>query len=61
MRIENGEILDGDKVVGTANKGLKFGYHPAVKVEVNGKVEWFEFDTPDLINKIIQYAEYNLA
>ena len=34
MKIENGVISEGGRVIGSAMKSLKYGYHPAVKVTV---------------------------
>lgn len=56
MEIRNGEITEGSRLIGTAVKDFKFGYHPAVKVNIQDKEKWFEFDEPDLLAKIADYA-----
>ncbi len=58
MEIINGQILDdSDKIIGTATKELKYGYHPAVKVTVGSHTKWFELDEPDLLAKIADFAK----
>ena len=57
IEIEDGVITKDGKKIGTANKDFKYGYHPAVCVEVLGKTKWFELDTPELIDKIKAWAE----
>lgn len=58
MKIENGIIKENNTFVGTAKKSFKYGYHPAVKVEIeNGTVRWFELDEQDLVNKIISWVQ----
>ena len=56
ITIENGKILAGDVQIGTANKGFKHGYHPAICVAVGRHCRWFEYDTPDLLAKIADFA-----
>jgi hypothetical protein len=51
MQIENGEITEGSRFIGTAIKELRFGYHPAVKVTIGKNIKWFEQDEPDLLGK----------
>jgi hypothetical protein len=47
--------IDGQEV-GTVNHDHKHGYHPAVLLEIQGRKEWFELDTKDLINAIANKA-----
>jgi hypothetical protein len=57
MKIERGIITnDHGVVIGSANHDLKYGYHPAVLVEVRDKRKWFEYDEPDLVAKIADFA-----
>jgi hypothetical protein len=56
IRIEQGEIFLNDRKVGTANKDLKYGYHPAVLVKVGEQQIYFEMDEPDLLAKIGDFA-----
>jgi hypothetical protein len=61
IRIENGDIYSGSIKVGTANKDLKHGYHPAIVVEMNdGNHKWFEMDESDLLAKIADYAREHI-
>ena len=50
--ITDGTIKIAGKKVGTVFQELKHGYHPAIKLVINKKVEWHELDTEDLIDVI---------
>lgn len=52
ITIDNGKITYQGKAVGELMSDLKHGYHPAVRLTVNGKTTWFEQDTPNLIDTI---------
>ena len=54
--ITDGTIKIEGKKVGTVFNEMKHGYHPAVKLVVNKKVEWHEIDTPNLIDVIFDRA-----
>ena len=57
MKIEAGKITTDDgKDIGTARLELKYGYHPAVLVEVGKAAKWFEADERDLLAKIRAYV-----
>lgn len=56
VEIKSGEIRVGGVNVGTARKELKYGYHPAVLVEVGKNSKWFELDEKDLLAKIAEFA-----
>ena len=54
--ITDGTIKINGEKVGTVFNELKHGYHPAIKLIVNKKVEWHEMDTKDLIDVIFARA-----
>jgi len=56
ITIDNGSIQVEGKEVGRVDQELKFGYHPAVKLSVGKKIEWFELDTEKLIDKVFAKA-----
>jgi hypothetical protein len=61
VTIDDGSIQVGGKEIGRVDGGLKFGYHPCVKMEIGQHVEWFEWDTPELIDKVFKAVDAQLA
>lgn len=52
VTIDNGTVtVDGNKV-GEVMKDYKHGYHPAVRVTIDGVNVWFELDTKNLIDVV---------
>lgn len=60
IRMSDGIIFDGEKKIGTANHHNKYGYHPVILVKLdNGPTEYFELDTPNLVDAVLKFAEEN--
>jgi hypothetical protein len=57
ITIDNGSVQVAGKEVGRCDHGYKFGYHPAILLEIGSEREWFELDTPDLMEKIFTKAD----
>ena len=57
ITIQNGRILQDGKVVGSAMRDFKYGYHPAVLVRIGKVQEWFELDESNLVHKILEYTK----
>jgi hypothetical protein len=60
ITISNGKISQDGKVVGTAMKDFKYGYHPAVLVKIGNVREWFELDEPHMVYKIREHVQATL-
>ncbi len=61
ITIDDGIVTVGGKKIGEVMADYKHGYHPAVRVTINNKVDWFENDTPDLIPEIFKHIEKEIA
>jgi ABC-type ATPase involved in cell division len=55
INIIEGNIINiNGKNIGTIFQDYKYGYHPAIKLQIGKKITWFELDEKDLINKIAE-------
>lgn len=44
IEFKDGIIYEGENKVGTIQQDLRYGYHPCVKLQVNGESMWCELD-----------------
>lgn len=45
LTLDCGAVLFNGEQIGTVKVGMKFGYHPAIIISINGKdIEWMEMD-----------------
>lgn len=45
LTLDCGAVLFNGEQIGTVKVGMKFGYHPAIKIEIDRKdLEWMEMD-----------------
>lgn len=57
ITIIDGSIQVKGVEVGRVDHQLKHGYHPAVFLKIGDKFEWFEQDTPNLIDRVFEKAK----
>lgn len=58
ITIEQGAITVGGKLVGRVDRELKHGYHPVVRLRIEGKpVVEYEIDEKKLLDKIFADAK----
>ena len=58
VTIRLGTISKSGKKIGTVMHELKHGYHPVIRLRLNGEaMREFETDTPKLMDKIFKHTE----
>ena len=53
VTLDNGQVIVNGATVGSLNKELRYGYHPAACLTIGAHTEWFELDQADLMTAIV--------